>query len=210
MINKNWNNIINMDEVNLILSKINFEDTYPKKEDIFKAFNLCSFDDVKVVILGQDPYHGENEANGLAFSLHDNVRITPSLRNIFKELYTDIGVLHSSNDLSGWAKQGVLLMNCILTVKKDAPLSHKNIGWEKITDHVISEINKKKDNVVFILLGKNAWEKEKLIDLDKNYIVKAFHPSPLSASRGFFGSKIFSKTNEILKKNNQSIIDWSL
>ena len=185
----------------------NETDTY---SEIFNAFTKTSFDDVKVVILGQDPYHGEGEANGLAFSLNDDVRITPSLRNIFKELESDLKIKRENKDLSGWAKQGVLLLNAILTVEKDRPLSHKDLGWEKITDYIIKYISNYKEKVVFILWGNYAKEKKKLIDLNKHFIIESNHPSPLSASRGFFGSKPFSKTNDYLIKNNQSVIDWSL
>lgn len=209
-INDDWKKYINIDKVNNIISKIDFSNTYPNKRDIFKAFNLCKFQDLKVVIIGQDPYHGEGEANGLAFSLNEEVKITPSLRNIFKELYSDLSINKTNKDLSGWAKQGILLMNSILTVEKDKPLSHKNIGWEEITDYIIKKISEEKSNVVFILWGNNAIAKEKLIDPSKHLIIKSAHPSPLSASRGFFGSKPFSKTNDYLKKNNQPIIDWSL
>lgn len=209
-INDDWKKYINIDKVNNIISKIDFSNTYPNKCDIFKAFNLCKFQDLKVVIIGQDPYHGEGEANGLAFSLNEEVKITPSLRNIFKELYSDLSINKTNKDLSGWEKQGILLMNSILTVEKDKPLSHKNIGWEEITDYIIKKISEEKSNVVFILWGNNAIAKEKLIDPSKHLIIKSAHPSPLSASRGFFGSKPFSKTNNYLKKNNQPIIDWSL
>ena len=183
---------------------------YPNIVDIFKAFSLTKFDDVKVVLIGQDPYHGEGEANGLAFSLNENVKITPSLRNIFKELESDLGIKRINKDLSGWAKQGVLLLNTILTVEKDKPLSHKDLGWQHITDFFIKYISDYKNNVVFILWGNESQKKESLIDKSKHLIIKSAHPSPLSASRGFFGSKPFSKTNEYLKKNNQSVIDWSL
>lgn len=196
-----------------IINNLNNENTnviYPSKVNVFRAFNLTNFNDVKVVIIGQDPYHGENEANGLAFSLNEEVKITPSLRNIFKELNTDLGIEKQSKDLSGWAKQGVLLINSILTVEKDKPLSHKNLGWQNITDYIIKYISDHKDNVVFILWGKESEEKLKLIDKIKHYVIVSPHPSPFSARRGFFGSKPFSKTNDYLQKNNQSVIDWSL
>ena len=183
---------------------------YPLKENIFRALNLTSFSNVKVVIIGQDPYHGEGEANGLAFSLNDEVKITPSLRNIFKELKDDLNIDRRNKDLSGWAKQGVLLLNNILTVEKDKPLSHKNIGWQEVTDYIIKYINDNKENIVFILWGKESEEKLKLIDQNKHYVIISPHPSPLSARRGFFGSKPFSKTNNYLQKNNQSVIDWLL
>ena len=183
---------------------------YPEIDKIFNAFNLTPFECVKVVIIGQDPYHGEKEANGLAFSINEGVKIAPSLRNIFKELKNDLNVDKTNKDLSSWAEQGVLLLNTILTVEKDKPLSHKNIGWENITDYLIKYISDNKNNVVFILWGNNAIKKECLINNNKHLILKSVHPSPLSASRGFFGSKPFSKTNDYLKKNNQSVIDWSL
>ena len=186
------------------------KDIYPEKNNIFRALNLTPFNSVKVVILGQDPYHGEGEANGLAFSLNKDVKITPSLRNIFKELENDLSIKRNNTDLTNIAKQGVLFLNTILTVETDKPLSHKNIGWEKITDFIIKYISDKKENVVYILWGNNARSKKALINEAKNLIIESNHPSPLSASRGFFGSKPFSKTNNYLKEKNQSIIDWSL
>ena len=218
MLNQDWLNILNdsciKNNFEKIIDNVNkkYMDkvVYPKRDNIFRAFNLTPFDKVKVVIIGQDPYHGEGEANGLAFSLNDDVRITPSLRNIFKELESDLKIKRVNKDLSGWAKQGVLLLNAILTVEKDRPLSHKDLGWEKVTDYIIKYISDYKENVVFILWGNYAKEKKKLIDLNKHYIIESNHPSPLSASRGFFGSKPFSKTNNYLIKNNQSVIDWSL
>lgn len=218
MLNQDWLNILNDSCIKNYFEKIidnvnkKYMDkvVYPKRDNIFRAFNLTPFDKVKVVIIGQDPYHGEGEANGLAFSLNDDVRITPSLRNIFKELESDLKIKRENKDLSGWAKQGVLLLNAILTVEKDRPLSHKDLGWEKITDYIIKYISDYKEKVVFILWGNYAKEKKKLIDLNKHFIIESNHPSPLSASRGFFGSKPFSKTNDYLIKNNQSVIDWSL
>lgn len=215
---KTWNEILNKktikneyDNVMHIVDKLYSEKViYPEYKNIFKALELTPYEKVKVVIIGQDPYHGEGEANGLAFSLNENVKITPSLRNIFKELKNDLNVDKTNKDLSSWAEQGVLLLNTILTVEKDKPLSHKNIGWENITDYLIKHISDNKNNVVFVLWGNNAIKKECLIDNNKHLIIKSVHPSPLSASRGFFGSKPFSKTNDYLKKNNQSVIDWSL
>jgi len=215
---KTWNEILNKktikneyDNVMHIVDKLYSEKViYPEYKNIFKALELTPYEKVKVVIIGQDPYHGEGEANGLAFSLNENVKITPSLRNIFKELKNDLNVDKTNKDLSSWAEQGVLLLNTILTVEKDKPLSHKNIGWENITDYLIKYISDNKNNVVFILWGNNAIKKECLINNNKHLILKSVHPSPLSASRGFFGSKPFSKTNDYLKKNNQSVIDWSL
>ena len=218
MINEEWlkifkdNNIY--DDIEKTLSsaeKISCgKDIYPEKSNIFRALNLTPFNTVKVVILGQDPYHGEGEANGLAFSLNKDVKITPSLRNIFKELENDLNIKRNNIDLTNIAKQGVLFLNTILTVEKDKPLSHKNIGWEKITDFIIKYLSDNKENVVYILWGNNARSKKSLINKSKNLIIESNHPSPLSASRGFFGSKPFSKTNNYLKEKNQSIIDWSL
>ena len=218
MLNDDWlqifkdNNIY--DDIKSTLSKVrdvsSGKDIYPAENNIFRALNLTPFDDVKVVILGQDPYHGENEANGLAFSINDGVRITPSLRNIFKELKDDLGIIRNKTDLTEIAMQGVLFLNTILTVEKDRPLSHQNLGWEKVTDFIIKYISDNKEGVVFILWGNNARSKKALINHEKNLVIESNHPSPLSASRGFFGSKPFSKTNAYLKEKNQSIIDWSL
>ena len=183
---------------------------YPSYENIFRALNLTNFKNVKVVIIGQDPYHGENEANGLSFSINKNVKITPSLRNIFKELESDLNIKRTNTDLESWAKQGVLLLNSILTVEKDRPLSHYNLGWQEITNYIIKYISDNKENIVFILWGNFAKEYKNIIDLTKHYIIESPHPSPFSARRGFFGSKPFSKTNNYLIKNNQSAIDWSL
>ncbi len=218
MLNNDWlqifkdNNIY--DDIKSTLSRVrdvsSGKDIYPAENNIFRALNLTSFENVKVVILGQDTYHGENEANGLAFSINDGVRITPSLRNIFKELKDDLGIIRSKTDLTEIAKQGVLFLNTILTVEKDRPLSHQNLGWEKVTDFIIKYISDNKEGVVFILWGNNARSKKVLINQEKNLVIESNHPSPLSASRGFFGSKPFSKTNTYLKEKNQSIIDWSL
>lgn len=216
MITGEWKDILYNSEVSNKLDSIlsfiknNDDIIYPSYDNIFRSLNLTSFNNVKVVIIGQDPYHGEGEANGLAFSINEGVKITPSLRNIFKELESDLNIKRSTTDLSGLAKQGVLLLNSILTVKKDTPLSHENIGWQEITNFIIKYINDNKENVVFILWGNFAKEYKKYIDTNKHYIIESAHPSPLSASRGFFGSKPFSKTNNYLKKNNQSVIDWSL
>lgn len=217
MITSDWNKILyssnlssKLDNILNYVKGIKYTDVYPNFENIFISLNLTSFKDVKVVIIGQDPYHGEKEANGLAFSINNDVKITPSLRNIFKELESDLDIKRTNTDLSSWAKQGVLLLNTILTVEKDKPLSHSKIGWQEITNYIIKYINDNKKGVVFILWGNYAIEYEKLIDTKIHYIIKSAHPSPLSASRGFFGSKPFSKTNNYLIKNNQSAIDWSL
>lgn len=181
---------------------------YPKYEDIFNALRYTDYDDVKVVILGQDPYHGEGEAHGLAFSVLEGVKRPPSLNNIFKELSSDIGVNRTSNDLTWWAKQGVLLLNAIMSVEKDKPLSHKDKGWEIFTDNIIKYLNEREKPIVFILWGNYARSKKQLITNKNHYIIESAHPSPLSASRGFFGSKPFSKTNEFLIKNNMDPIIW--
>lgn len=184
---------------------------YPKYENIFNAFKLTSYKDTKVVIVGQDPYHGENEAHGLSFSVQKGVKIPPSLQNIFKELKSDLNIdAPNCGDLTKWAKEGVLLLNSVLTVKKDNAASHKNIGWELLTDHVIKLLNLKEEPVVFILWGNFARSKKKFITNKRHLIIESTHPSPFSASNGFFGSKPFSKTNEFLKKNNLSEIDWTL
>ncbi|MBU0695853.1 MAG: uracil-DNA glycosylase [Bacteroidetes bacterium] len=188
------------------------EIVYPKGEDIFKAFELTPFGEVKVVILGQDPYHGANQAHGLSFSVQKGVKQPPSLQNIFKELVSDIEGFKIPNDgdLSSWAKQGVLLLNASLTVSAGKAGSHQNQGWEIFTDEVIKILSEKKENLIFILWGKFAQAKEELIDLNKHCVIKSPHPSPFSAYSGFFGSKPFSKTNEILKKLGKKEIDWQI
>ncbi len=181
---------------------------YPKFEDIFNAFKMTNFNNVKVLILGQDPYHGFNQAHGLSFSVFDGVKRPPSLNNIFKELKNDLGIERLNNNLSDWACQGVLLLNSILTVRENEPLSHQKIGWEEFTDNIIKILNNKKEPVVFILWGNYAKTKKKMITSSHHLIIEGAHPSPLSANRGFLGSKPFSKTNKFLEKNNISKIDW--
>lgn len=181
---------------------------YPKYSDIFNALRYTDYDDVSVVILGQDPYHGENEAHGLAFSVMDNVTRPPSLNNIFKELESDLGVKKQGNNLESWARQGVLLLNSIMTVEKDHPLSHKNKGWEIFTDKIIFLLNEREKPIVFVLWGSYARSKKELITNKRHYIIESVHPSPLSANRGFFGSKPFSKINNFLEKNNMEKIKW--
>ncbi len=181
---------------------------YPPANDLFNAFKLTDFKDIKVVILGQDPYHGEKEAMGLSFSVRRGVRTPPSLRNIFKELKDDLNIDRCDTDLSDWAKQGVFLLNTVLTVEKDKANSHKEIGWEIFTDYVISQIDEKLDNVVFILWGRQARDKKKIMRNKNNYIIESAHPSPLSAYHGFFGSKPFSKTNNYLEAHNKKKINW--
>jgi uracil-DNA glycosylase len=184
---------------------------YPSGKNIFNAYNITPFDKVKVVILGQDPYHGPNQAHGLAFSVLEGVAYPPSLQNIFKELVDDIGCDYpKTSDLTPWAKQGVFLINAVLSVRASQPNSHKDKGWEKFTDATIKQISQKKENVVFILWGRPAQQKEKLIDTSKHFVLKAPHPSPLSAYRGFFGSKPFSKTNSYLLSKGISPINWCL
>jgi uracil-DNA glycosylase len=183
---------------------------FPTENDFFRAFDLCDFDKLKVVLLGQDPYHGSGEANGLCFSVHKGIRMPPSLRNIFKELkqeYTDFNEKRTS-DLSDWAEQGVLLVNSVLTVEKDLPASHAKYGWQLFTDFVISEISNKKEGIVFILLGNFAQTKIPLIQTPKHKIISAAHPSPFSAHRGFFGSEVFKICNAYLKTNGENEIVW--
>lgn len=184
---------------------------FPPKELIFNAFNLCSFNDLKVVIIGQDPYHGTGEANGLCFSVNDNVKIPPSLRNIFAEINSDLEriMLPTSGNLEHWAKQGVLLLNATLTVRKDEANSHKHLDWQKFTDAVIQIISNEKQHVVFLLWGGFAQKKIKFIDETKHCVLQSGHPSPLSANRGFwFGNKHFSKSNNYLKLNDLNEINW--
>ncbi len=186
---------------------------YPKGGDIFNAFNITPFDKVKVVILGQDPYHGPNQAHGLSFSVQKGVPIPPSLQNIYKELATDIPgfQIPRTGDLTEWAKQGVLLLNATLTVRAATAGSHQKKGWEKFTDTVIKTISDKKSGAVFILWGNYAQSKAELIDGSKHLIIKSTHPSPLAVSRGgFFGSKPFSKANDYLKQQGERPIDWSI
>ena len=182
---------------------------YPKQNEVFNAFRYTDFDNVKVVILGQDPYHGPNQAEGLSFSVSNEVLKPPSLKNIFKELESDLKIpFPEHNSLKPWAKQGVLLLNAVLTVEEHKPTSHKDKGWEKFTDNIIREINKRSTPTVFILWGAYARAKKALITNPKHYIIESAHPSPFSARNGFFGSKPFSKTNEFLRKNNIKEIDW--
>lgn len=179
---------------------------YPKEDDILRAFDMCPFDDVCVVILGQDPYHGEGQANGLSFAVNSGIRLPPSLKNIFKEIKSDLGYDPiPDGDLSRWAKQGVLLLNAVLTVRADSPASHQKKGWEEFTTRAIKELSDRRDGLVFVLWGNYAKEKGKIIDRSKHLVIESAHPSPLSAYNGFFGSKPFSKANTYLKK----AIDWS-
>lgn len=182
---------------------------YPPGGEIFRAFDTCDFDAVKVVIIGQDPYHGKGQANGLCFSVRPGIRMPPSLVNIFKEIHQDLGKpMPSSGDLDRWARQGVLLLNATLTVRASSPGSHQNKGWEQFTDAVIAQISSQKENVVFLLWGAYAQKKGEVIDRNKHLVLMAAHPSPYSADRGFFGCRHFSKTNEFLRSKGLKEIDW--
>lgn len=183
---------------------------FPPSHQIFRAFELCDWDNIKLVLLGQDPYHGVGEANGLCFSVNEGIRTPPSLKNIFKELkneYSDFK-LNRSSDLSDWAKQGVLLINSVLTVEKDQPASHAHFGWQGFTDYIISVISSKKTGIVFMLLGNFAKSKIHLIDTTKHKIIEAAHPSPFSAHRGFFGSNVFKASNDYLMSRQHDEINW--
>ena len=217
MINKNWD-VILKDEFKkdyfkklgiFVKSEYKNKICFPKYGDLFNALRYTDYNDVKVVILGQDPYHGINEAHGLSFSVKDNVKRPPSLNNIFKELESDLGIKKTNNDLTNWAKQGVLLLNSIMSVVKDSPLSHKEKGWEIFTDNIIKKLNEREKPMVFILWGGYARSKKQLITNKNHYIIESVHPSPLSAYHGFFGSRPFSKANNFLIKNNIEPIDWS-
>ena len=184
---------------------------YPKGKDIFNAFNSTPVDKVKVVIMGQDPYHGPNQAHGLCFSVMDGVKIPPSLRNIYKEINADIGIdIPKTGCLQGWAEQGVLLLNNVLTVEQGKANSHKNCGWEVFTAKAIERLSQKREGIVFFLWGSNAQKKEELIDSRKHLILNAPHPSPLSAFSGFFGCKHFSKANSYLKARGEKPVDWNV
>ena len=216
MINKTWDIVLEKDLKSDYFKKLGMfvrkeyqtKIVYPKYENIFNALRYTDYDDVKVVILGQDPYHGENEAHGLSFSVLKGVKRPPSLDNIFKELYSDLGIKRFDNDLTDWAKQGVLLLNSIMTVVKDHPLSLKTCGWEEFTDNIIKYLNEREKPVVFILWGSFARSKKELITNKRHLIIESAHPSPLSAHRGFFGSKPFSKCNDFLEKNDIEKINW--
>tara|TARA_Y100001970_G_scaffold266474_1_gene355214 strand:+ start:1389 stop:2045 length:657 start_codon:yes stop_codon:yes gene_type:complete len=184
---------------------------FPAHTDVFRAFHLTSFAALKVVILGQDPYHGEGQANGLCFSVSSGIPFPPSLRNIFKELEDDVGVSKpQSGDLTKWAEQGILLLNTTLTVREGTPASHQGKGWETFTDEVIRCISQQKDFIIFVLWGAAARRKKSLIDVTKHTCIESVHPSPLSAHRGFIGSKPFSGVNQLLRRQGVSEIDWSL
>ena len=181
---------------------------FPPKDQIFRAIELTPFEEVKVVIIGQDPYHNDNQANGLCFSVSDKVKAPPSLKNIFKELEDDLGRKKTSNELEMWAKQGVLLLNATLTVRAHEANSHKDLGWEQFTDFIIKEISDKKENVVFVLWGAFAQKKAGLIDASKHFVIQSAHPSPFSVHKGFFGSRPFSKINQFLEEKGKEPINW--
>lgn len=182
---------------------------YPPGKEIFRAFDCADFDQVKVVIIGQDPYHGPGQANGLCFSVREGVAMPPSLKNIFKEIHDDLGKpIPTTGELERWAKQGVLLLNATLTVRASSPGSHQNKGWETFTDAVIKQISDQRPNIVFLLWGAYAQKKGEIIDRNKHLVLMSAHPSPFSADRGFFGCKHFSKTNEYLKSKGIKEIDW--
>ena len=217
MINKKWD-IVLKDEFHkeyfkklgtIVKKEYKTKIVYPKYENIFNALRYTDYDEVKVVILGQDPYHGENEAHGLSFSVLPGVKRPPSLNNMFKELNNDLGIVRTQNTLTDWTQQGVMMLNSIMTVVKDKPLSHKGIGWEIFTDTIIQKLNEREDPVIFVLWGGYARSKKALITNRRHFIIEAAHPSPLSAHRGFFGSKPYSKINTILKRLGKEEIDWS-
>ena len=219
MIGNDWDKLLN-DEYNkdyfrnledFVLDEYKHKIIYPKISDVYNAFRYTSFDNIKVVILGQDPYHGEGQAEGLCFSVKRGVQKPPSLLNIFKELHDDLGYeIPKNGSLVPWTKEGVLLLNAVLTVEKDKAASHKGRGWERFTDEVIKIINKKKTPVVFILWGSYARSKKELITNDKHFIIESAHPSPLSAHNGFFGSRPFSKANNFLIAHNIKPINWEI
>lgn len=216
-ITKNWFNVLD-DEfkkpyfkelLNFLTLEYQHKTIYPPMQNIFDSLNYCKFDNVKVVIIGQDPYHQPNQAHGLCFSVKDGTQLPPSLRNIFKEIESDLHIkCFPSGDLSRWARQGVLLLNSVLTVCANHPNSHKNKGWENFTKSVIEKINKKEKQTIFVLWGNNAKSFLPLINTNKHIVLTASHPSPLSAYNGFFGCHHFSKINEILTQNGDTIIDW--
>lgn len=219
IINNDWNNILidefNKDYYQKLRSFLDLEyknnTIYPLPKDIYNALRLTSYKDTKVVILGQDPYHEEGQAHGLAFSVNKGIDIPPSLINIYKELHDDLGCnIPSHGYLVKWAKQGVLLLNAVLTVRAHQANSHKAKGWEELTGTIIKTLNNKEEPVVFILWGANARSKKQYITNPKHLVLESVHPSPLSAYNGFFGSKPFSKTNEFLVKNNLTPIDWQI
>lgn len=219
MLSGTWKEILSSEfekeyfkKLNLFLEdEYNNYEVFPKRERIFEAFNLTPFEDVKVVIIGQDPYHGDGQAHGLAFSVMPGIKTPPSLKNIYKELNSEYGCYIPDNGyLVKWAKQGVLMLNTSLTVRAHEANSHSKKGWEKFTDAAIKAISERRESVVFVLWGNNAKKKVKLIDSDKHMIIEGVHPSPLSASRGFFGCNHFRMINEFLQEKGYSEIDWQI
>ena len=209
-----FNNYPKIDELNNMIKEIDEQrltkTIYPPKEQVFRVFDL-PLKDIKVVILGQDPYHNPDQACGLSFSVNDGVPLPKSLINIYKELHDDLGIKPAkTGNLESWFKQGVFLLNAVLTVEKNSPASHSKMGWENFTDYIIENISEKNENVVFVLWGAYARSKNKLIDPSKHKIIESAHPSPLSAYRGFFGSKVFSQINDYLASNNRGNIDFEL
>ena len=219
MLNNDWDQVLKVvfegegfkKFYSIIENEYQTKTIFPPKNYIFNALKLTPYKDVKVVIVGQDPYHGIGEAHGLSFSVQKGIKIPPSLKNIYKELQDDLNIPpHEDGDLTKWAEQGVLLLNAVLTVEKDKPASHRNLGWERLTDYIIKILNQKEEPIVFILWGNFAKEKKELITNKKHLVLTSAHPSPFSARNGFFGSKPFSKTNEFLSKNNRKPINWDL
>lgn len=200
-----------VDLVRFVKDEYNAETVYPKGKDIFRAFDTCSFQNTRVVVIGQDPYHGPNQAHGLCFSVNDGVRVPPSLRNIFKEMKDDLGcTIPKSGNLSSWASQGVLLLNATLTVRAASPGSHQKKGWETFTDRVIEVLSNNREQLVFLLWGAYAQRKGAIINRSKHLVLEAAHPSPFAAHKGFFGCKHFSRTNKYLEKNGRVPIQWCL
>lgn len=217
LIGNDWDQILSVIEnssgfhvsMNKIKQLYDKKVVYPEQDNIFRALKLTPYSNVKVVIVGQDPYHGEREANGLSFSVSPGIKLPPSLKNIYKELYDDLKIDRKDNgDLTDWAEEGVLLLNSVLTVEKDKPASHRNFGWELLTDYIIKSLNEKNEPVVFILWGNFAKNKAKYITNQHHLIITSPHPSPFSARYGFFGSKPFSKANNFLISNGISPIKW--
>ena len=217
LVGNDWDNILQeeykKDYFKKIVAFINREykdkTIFPPKSRILRALNLTDYKDVKVVILGQDPYHGVGEANGLCFAVSDGIKLPPSLKNIYKELESDLGIKPANvGNLECWAREGVLLLNAVLTVEKDKAASHKNIGWENFTDAIIKKLNEKEEPVVFILWGNFARGKKQFITNSNHYVIESSHPSPFSVNYGFFGSKPFSRTNDYLKSKGLKQIDW--
>lgn len=218
-VNNDWKNLLERAEMDdsyqelkeFLKKEYQTETVFPAKEDIWQAFEWTPFTKVKVVLIGQDPYHGDGQAHGLSFSVNPGIAIPPSLRNMYKELENDLGIQPVSHGyLKKWAEEGVLLLNTVLTVRRGSAFSHQNKGWENLTDNVIRALNDREDPVVFLLWGNSAKAKQKMIDETKHVIITSVHPSPLSAYRGFFGSGPYSKANEALQKLGKTPIDWKL